>query len=513
MDKSHPKTTERATPVVQKASGATMFYFGSGAIASGIKNTLFAQFILLYYNQVLGMDPSLAGTALALALVVDAVSDPLVGAWSDRVKSRIGRRHPFMYASILPFSLSVYFILQPPADLPTEDLFGYLLVMTMAVRLSMTFYEVPRQALGPELTKDYEQRTSLVGIATAFGWLGGAGMVTCIYAFFFPETGAYTGSNALLNPEGYESMALAAAIVIFISCSFSTLALQGKVDHLYVPPETGRFNFRDFLAEARQTLANRSWLVIFLSGLVFALFVGLQSGTDQYYNVYFWQWVPAQLTAFPIVQGLTVITAALLTARLALGRDKKRLAVGLFSATIVIGPFPVALRLLSEATGMLLFPQNGTDLLWWILLIHGSLMGAIAVAGFILIGSMVADIVEQSQAATGRRSEGLLSAGPALAQKTMSAGGVWILGILLSAFGFNDAEPTLESMREPVHQLALFHLGLGITFPLISTWLVSKYTITRESHLERLETLGYADGPGGPGAPDAPETHGKSRED
>ncbi len=501
---------------MQKASGATMFYFGTGAVAVGVKNILFASFILLYYNQVLGMDPFLASSALALALVVDAISDPLVGAWSDRVKSRLGRRHPFMYASILPFSLSIYFILQPPADVAPDDLFGYLLLMSIAVRLSMTFYEVPRQALGPELTKDYEQRTSLVGIATAFGWLGGAGMVACIYAFFFPETGDYTGSKALLNPDGYESMALAAAIVVFVSCVFSTVGLQGKIDHLYVPPETGRFNFREFLSEARETLANRSWVVIFLAGIVFALFLGLQSGTDQYYNVYFWQWVPSQLTAIPIVQGMSVIAAALLTSRLALGRDKKRLAVGLFSTTIVLGPLPLALRLLSNSTGILFFPPNGTDLLWWILLVHGSFMGAIGVAGFILIGSMVADIVEQSQEATGRRSEGLLSAGPALVQKTMSAGGVWITGILLSTFGFDVVEPTVESMREPMQRLALFHLGLGVSFPLLSTWLVTKYTITRESHFERLETLGYADGPdasGGPGAPDGSETQGKSRED
>ncbi|HAC81568.1 MAG TPA: hypothetical protein DCG06_14815 [Deltaproteobacteria bacterium] len=495
MSDSFKKTTEATPTKMQKATGATMFYYGSGAVAVGIKNILFASFVLLYYNQVLGMDPFLASSALALALVLDAVSDPLIGAWSDRVKSRLGRRHPFMYASILPFSCSIYFILQPPVWVAPDDLFLYLLLMSMAVRLSMTFYEVPRQALGPELTKDYEQRTALVGVATAFAWLGGAGMVACIYAFFFPETGVYTGSKALLNPEGYESMALAAAVAVFISCVFSTVGLQGKIDHLYVPPETGRLRFGDFLREARETLANRSWVVIFLAGLVFALFIGLQSGTDQYYNIYFWQWVPAQLTPIPIVQGLAVIAAALLTSRLAVGRDKKRLAVGLFSTTVVLGPLPLALRLLSEATGTLFFPPNGTDLLWWILLAHVSLMGALSVGGFILIGSMVADIVEQSQEVTGRRSEGLLSAGPALVQKTMSAGGVWITGILLSVFGFDAVEPTVESMREPMHRLAVFHLILGVSLPAISTYLVSKYTITRESHLERLETLGYADPP------------------
>jgi GPH family glycoside/pentoside/hexuronide:cation symporter len=116
----------------------------------------------------------------------------------------------------------------------------------------------------------------------------------------------------------------------------------------------------------------------------------------------------------------------------------------------------------------------------------------LSATGFILIGSMVADIVEQSQADTGRRSEGLLSAGPALAQKTMSAGGVLITGIILSIFGFDVANPTVEAMRTPMDKLATAHLALGMTLPVVSTYLISKYTITRSDHQKRVRELGYS---------------------
>jgi len=86
-----------------------------------------------------------------------------------------------------------------------------------------------------------------------------------------------------------------------------------------------------------------------------------------------------------------------------------------------------------------------------------------------------------------------LSAGPALAQKAMSGTGVLVLGALLSAFGFTTANPTIESMREPIHNLALFHVFLGITLPIISTYLVSRYTITREGHQRRVRELGYVE--------------------
>ena len=84
--------------------------FGMGAAAFGIKNNGFDYFLLLFYGTVVGLEPGLVGLAILVALVFDALSDPLVGYWSDNTKSRWGRRHPFMYTAILPVSLS-YFLL------------------------------------------------------------------------------------------------------------------------------------------------------------------------------------------------------------------------------------------------------------------------------------------------------------------------------------------------------------------------------------------------------------------
>ena len=70
--------------------------FGASGTASGLVSNGVAYFLLIYYSQVVGLDPSLAGFALLLALVVDAVSDPLVGRWSDHIRTRLGRRHPFL---------------------------------------------------------------------------------------------------------------------------------------------------------------------------------------------------------------------------------------------------------------------------------------------------------------------------------------------------------------------------------------------------------------------------------
>ena len=70
-----------------KVSTSTKALYGLGFAARGIKDGLFQLFLFFYFSQVLGLDPALAGTASLLALLVDAITDPLVGLWSDQWES------------------------------------------------------------------------------------------------------------------------------------------------------------------------------------------------------------------------------------------------------------------------------------------------------------------------------------------------------------------------------------------------------------------------------------------
>jgi GPH family glycoside/pentoside/hexuronide:cation symporter len=334
-----------------------------------------------------------------------------------------------------------------------------------------------------------------VGWSTSYGWFAGAGFAWLILAFLLPETTEYSGSKAYLNPNGYHNMAWIGGVIIFTTSLISTISLHPYIPNLYVPQTDphGKLSVQKLRREIVDTLSNRSWLVLFAAGLVFALYIGLHSNTDRYYDLYFWQWVPEQVQVFPIVHMAIAISCGLLVYPLTRGRDKKRTAISLFLFAATLGPLPLILRLLDPMFSVTLFPANGSVLLWWILLLHSSFLVALSIIGFILLGSMVADIVEESQRITGRRSEGLLTAGPALAQKTVSAGGVLVVGMLLSVFGFSVANPTVEAMQEPIRNLAVFHVALDLTLPWMSIYLVSKYTITRSSHAQDLKTLGYAE--------------------
>ena len=137
--------------------------YGLGQTSSGVKNATFTIFLFFYYNQVLGVSGSMVGMASLLALIVDAVTDPMVGQLSDRFKSRWGRRHPFMLLGALPFGLTIYLLFSPPAGLSEQGLFAWMLGFAIVVRVLLTFFYVPHLSLGAEMVRDYHERTVLIG--------------------------------------------------------------------------------------------------------------------------------------------------------------------------------------------------------------------------------------------------------------------------------------------------------------------------------------------------------------
>jgi Na+/melibiose symporter-like transporter len=150
----------------------TRFWFGLGQAGEGIKTAALAAVVLSYYAQVLNLDPRLAGLALLLATATDGVSDLLVGAWSDTLRHRWGRRHPPIYASILPFGLGFMLLFAVPHGLGNAWLFCWLLGTALLARNAMTLFVVPHFALGAELSTDHHGRTVVVAFRAFFANVG-----------------------------------------------------------------------------------------------------------------------------------------------------------------------------------------------------------------------------------------------------------------------------------------------------------------------------------------------------
>lgn len=219
-----------------KLSFSTKFFYGFGSISFGIKNNGFSYFVLFVYVFVFELPAWMAGLALNLILVADAITDPLVGYYSDRLRSKWGRRHPFMYAAALPVTLSFYFLWSPPDNLTNLQLFFYLLICATIIRVFITFYEIPSIALGPELTANYVERTSLMSYRYFFGWFGGLTTYNLVWWYYAPkyETEIYTSGR--FNPELWPEWGLVAALLILLGIVVTSLGTHKHIPDLIEPP-------------------------------------------------------------------------------------------------------------------------------------------------------------------------------------------------------------------------------------------------------------------------------------
>ena len=192
---------ERPAGPAPPVTRTTKLWYGLGQLAEGLKNESFSLFLLFYYTQVVGLSGALAGQAILVSLLFDAVTDPLVGVLSDRLHSRWGRRHPFLYASALPVAVSFYLVFVPPPGLSQAGLFAWLTAFTVLCRIAITLFYVPHMALGAELSSDYEERTRIVMTRYYFARGGQAAAGALGLLVFMRSTPEF--ERGQLNPAAY----------------------------------------------------------------------------------------------------------------------------------------------------------------------------------------------------------------------------------------------------------------------------------------------------------------------
>lgn len=460
---------------------AIKLYYGMGAIAYGVKDNGFSYFLLLYYNQVLGLPAAWVGAAIMTALFVDAISDPIVGYASDNLHSGWGRRHPFMYASALPVSLCYFLLWNPPAALKGGALFAYLLALAILVRITITFYEIPSSALVSELTDHYDERTSMLSYRFFFGWWGGLSMAVGAYFIFLRPTAKYPVGQ--LNLIGWHHYGTAAAIIMFVAIVLSTAGLHPQIPYLQQPPPKRPFDALRVARELKETLGNRSFLVLFMSAIFGAAAAGVATSLNIYFGTYFWELKPNQLGIIALGPFISAAVALLVAPVISSRIGKKRGAMWVFGMAAVWGPLSIFLRLIG------LMPANGSRALLPTLFMFAVVEVTLIVTASILIASMVADVVEDSQLQTGRRSEGVFFAARAFIMKAVQGLGVLAATMLLAAIGFPQNAKPGHVNPHVIFNLGLVYVPVLLVLYLISLAFISGYRISRATHEENVRKL------------------------
>jgi Na+/melibiose symporter-like transporter len=450
--------------------------FGFGQTAYGAKIQAL-MLVLLFYNQVLGAPAAWISLAVAITLFLNAAWDPIIGHVSDILQTRWGRRHPLLYICAIPFGLTFAMIWAPPAGLSPLGLVVYLFVVLSGLRFFASFYELASSALVPELAPNYDRRTVLVSYRFLFQTLGRAAAAFVSLGFFLRTTATHPAGQ--LNPAGYPPMGVALGLLSGIAVLICALATHREIPHLHRPlrqrPNLGR-TLRDMGA----TLANWNFGVAVVAGFTSAVANGLTSGLNIYLSTYFWELPATSIFQLVMVELITAPIAAVVAPVLGRRMGKKRACMLLFFISVATNNAPVLLRLLH------LFPGNHSPWLMPLLLADRAISPIFGTGGFILVTSMIADIVEDSQAKTGRRSEGLLLSANSLLNQAATAGAAILPGLLLVLVGFPLAAKPGHVDPQILRHLAWLFLPLSAGSSVVSISIWGFYRIDRATHERNL---------------------------
>ncbi len=456
--------------------------YGFGATADGIKSTAFSTYLLLYFNQVLGVSAGIVSTAIALTLLVDAVADPVIGRLSDRTRSRLGRRHPYIYGAAIPTAIFFTLTWFPPSGLSDAMMGVWIFAFASLARLAMSAYQIPANALGSELTQDYAERTRLYGLRYWFAYAGTFAFAAFALKFFFVATPEFPKGQ--LNPAGYVPFALTGAALILISilvCGWGTRSripyIRQKDERPVVP------GVMTHLKEMGSAFRNRAFLTIFGYAIFKWTAIGVYGATSLYFGTYVFQLSSGQLALLTLDGFLAVCIALPLAPKFTKWWGKRNSALYLALLGVLLGTTPLTLTYLD------LFFAPGHPLLLPTLLVVGALYGAMVAISLMTASSMLADVVEDDAVRSGGHNAGIYFSAASFSAQCASGLGILAAGIVIETSRFPagiDPAKVTEAMTD---SLIIHYVPMVLGLWAVGCAIIWFYPITEAKHLANLDRL------------------------
>ncbi|MCF7928871.1 MAG: glycoside-pentoside-hexuronide (GPH):cation symporter [Spirochaetales bacterium] len=390
--------------------------YGTSELGTTSVEVLLRLYLLIVYTDIVGLRPALAGYAVALAVIWDAVTDPLMGFLSDATRTRWGRRRPYILIGGLLLAGSLLLLFEVPELSGQTAKFLYLLLIYILVNTGMTIITVPQAALGREITFDRDERTEVYGwrlLFGNFGFLAGTVLPGILLASLGNNAGAAAQGTAYARAaELVAGVVVLTALITF----FSTrgVDLVGKEKR---PSAAGRKKLLRFLASV---MSNKVFLPLVLSYFVFTIGLSINSATALYYYRYGLllgeQNTQLVLSVFILVFSFSLFLWVLISRKL----GKKWPA---FWAALFLG-------ILSALTYPFLPPGE----VFPIMVVAVS--GGVLVGAIVLLESLVADTVDYDELKTGRNREGIYFGFWKLSNKFARAIAIAVAGNLLDWIGY-----------------------------------------------------------------------------
>ena len=469
----------RDVPAVPPLSRATRLWYACGQFAEGVKNESFANFLLFYYNQVLGLSGAQAGLVILIALAFDAVTDPLVGTLSDRTRSRLGRRHPWLFASALPLGLTFYAVFAPPAGLGERGLFLWMLTFTVLCRAAVTLFHVPHLALGAELSDDYEERTLLVTLRNVFQ--RAAGILPGVLGLLILMRATDSYPDGRFNPGAYPTYGAIAAVIMTLVVLGTAWKTRSQIPYLRPPDPNPRRGgvFRELAHDVVQVLHLRSFRALFAGTTISFVAWGVVVTLGLHLGTYFWQATTDEMFLWGVGTGIGLFTGLAYWTREATRTDKKPVFMRGMGVFLLFTVPPPLLRVAGY------WPEHGTALYIPIWILTTGTLAHFGIASTMVTGqSMMADTTDEDELRHGRRREGIFFGASSFAAKCAFGVGGLVAGRIVDFVGLVPGSDPMDVGERVVRDLGLTLGGTILILVGASLLAFARYDLTRERHAE-----------------------------
>jgi glycoside/pentoside/hexuronide:cation symporter, GPH family len=446
----------------------TKLAYGVGDLGTAVSAGILVFYQLIFLTNVAGLSPVLAGSIRTVAGIWDAVNDPIVGTLSDRTRTRWGRRYPWIVMGAIPLGF-FFFLSWIVPQFSTESaaqqraLFWFYVGVSVLFNTAYTAVNLPYTALTPELTRDYNERTSLNQFRFTFS-IGGSILSLVLAQVIF---------STVTNPrEQYLLLGGVCALFCVLPPYLCVLGTRKRV------AEVSQFNAHDsdapaqpYLQQLKIVFSNRPFL--FVIGIYLFSWLAVQN-TAAIIPFFIKDWMklpPQHYAQLPLaLQGTAIV---MLSVWGAISRRVGKKAVYFMGMTIWI----------VAEVGIFMLQPGQVGLMYFLAVLAGCGVST----AYLIPWSMIPDVIELDELKTGQRREGIFYGFMVFLQKIGLAIGQLLVGFALQWAGFQSASPNqptsalfaIRLLMGPIPAIALI-LGLVLAY---------FYPITREVHAEILLQL------------------------
>ncbi len=411
-------------------------------------------FLLIFYTDVAHIPPALASTALLVGKVWDIVNDPLFGWVSDRTKSPFGRRRVYLIYGALPLALVSFALWAVPRGLSSTAAFLWVVLSYALFDTFFTITNVPFNSLTAELTRDYDERTSLMAVASVgavIGYLLGAVLPPMITGGFEDTSTGYLVMGAVFG--GIVGLSIALVAWRVREPSRDTQVTAGL----------------PILASIRATFTNKPFIMLLAAFAIVRLSFTLMQSSVPYYIQYYLG-APGRMS---LILALLMVTVGVFIYFWKWISDRTSKSRAYAFGLLVMGVAALSTFFIQE--GQLMFMNIAVIVIGFGLSSH-----------WVAPYAMLPDVIEHDEAETGERREGMYYGVYGLVDKIMRTLGVFLVGMGLDLVGY--VPNAAQSARSLLGIRLIFGpipaLLLIFVFPLLL-----RYPVTRQSHTELRKRL------------------------